>query len=352
MRTDQAFFTLLDGPLLPNDALETAAAASLEAPDDIAVGADGALLVADGASVMRFDGDDLSQPQLLGRFGGPVTALCRGAGATAVVAVAGEGLHILSTESGKTSLLSAAGPLVHAVTACRMTADGAVLATRATTEAGDYPFTHELFAARGSGQVLRVSADGECTVLATGLHGPHGVAEAAGGAILVAETWGAAVRLLEPSGTLRTVLANFAGYPGRLAPLAAGGFVMACLSRRDPLVDFVRGERAFAARMMREIAPEHWVAPRLDSRIDVNVPAQAGATRLFGEIKPWAPSLSYGLVVALDGDFVPYASFHSRANGLRHGITGVAEWNGRIVAVSKATGEVLFMEPRGKSHDG
>ena len=45
----------------------------------------------------------------------------------------------------------------------------------------------------------------------------------------------------------------------------------------------------------------------------------------MGIHKPWAPSRSYGLVVRLDAAMRPVASFHSRANGHRHGVTSAIE---------------------------
>jgi hypothetical protein len=347
----QSSFTLLDGPLRPNDAIESAPALAFDAPDDLALCADGSLLVSDGNAVFRIESIDSRPSEPLARFDGTVTALCRHTDETAVAAVEGEGLYVISVDKGEAKRLSADPRLLAAVTACVVAEDGTVLATRATTTSGRYPFAHELFSPRGSGQLLRVSKDGTCAVLADSLRGPHGVALAPSGGILIAETWGAAVKVLEPSGRLVTLISSFAGYPGRLSPLESGGYLLACLSRRDPLVDFVQSEKAFAARMVAELDPDHWVAPRLDSRLDFKVPAQSGATRLFGEIKPWAPSLSYGLICELNPDMVPRTSYHSRANGVRHGIVSTVDWKGRVAAVSKATGEVLCMEPRPRSHD-
>ena len=344
-------FTLLDGPLRPNEALDGAAALAFEAPDSLVACDDGSLLVSDGGALFRIRSTRRRPAKPLARFDGAITALCRHSADTVAAAVEGEGIHLVSTRNGKAELLSGDTRLHAAITACVATGDGAALAVRATTASGPYPFTRELFTPHGSGQLLRIGPDGACTVLAEALRGPHGVALAADGGILVAETWAAAVKRLDPSGRQSTIIERFAGYPGRLTPLTGGGYLMACLSRRDPLVDFVQTEPAFAARMIAEIDPDHWVAPRLDSRMDVNVPAQSGATRLFGEIKPWAPSLSYGLVCELGPDMVPRASYQSRANGIRHGIVSAVEWDGRVAAVSRATGEVLFMEARPRSHD-
>ena len=66
----------------------------------------------------------------------------------------------------------------------------------------------------------------------------------------------------------------------------------------------------------------------------------------MGILKPWAPTLSYGLVVALDHNFVPLESLHSRAGGLRHGITGAQEFEGRLWMAVQGKGEVLSTEVR------
>ena len=52
-------------------------------------------------------------------------------------------------------------------------------------------------------------------------------------------------------------------------------------------------------------------------------------------------------MIVLDKDLMPMGSAHSRANGRRHAITDAALWNGDIVAVSKASGEILNLGCRG-----
>ena len=81
--------------------------------------------------------------------------------------------------------------------------------------------------------------------------------------------------------------------------------------------------------MMREIAPDYWLAPSLAPRPHFLEPLQGGALRMHSRLKPWAPSRSYGLVVRLDASFRPVDSFHSRADGQRHGVTAVAWGDGR-----------------------
>ena len=54
-------------------------------------------------------------------------------------------------------------------------------------------------------------------------------------------------------------------YPSRLVAAAGGGFWLTAFAARTQLVEFVLRETAFRRRMMKEIAPEHWIAPRLRS---------------------------------------------------------------------------------------
>jgi hypothetical protein len=103
-------------------------------------------------------------------------------------------------------------------------------------------------------------------------------------------------------------------------------------------------EPQFRQRMMREIDPRFWVAPSLHYARDYREPLQAGAIKQLGELKPWAPSRSYGLIVGLDPDFTPARSFHSRADGKRHGITSCLERGDRLLLTSKGGNAILSLE--------
>ena len=97
--------------------------------------------------------------------------------------------------------------------------------------------------------------------------------------------------------------------------------------------------------MKTTIAPRHWIAPRVSPEFAHDFPIELGATRLFGEIKPWAPSFSYGLLIELNDALMPVGSAHSRADGRRHAISDALVWNGDLVAVSKASAELLNLGP-------
>jgi hypothetical protein len=123
------------------------------------------------------------------------------------------------------------------------------------------------------------------------------------------------------------------------------------LSRRDPLIEFLKTEREFVARMKANIDPRHWISPRANPEFSYEFPIELGATRLFGEIKPWAPSFSYGLVIETDPDMTPVGSAHSRANGFRHAISDVTGWNDDVIAVSRASEEILKFHPTGHADE-
>jgi hypothetical protein len=186
------------------------------------------------------------------------------------------------------------------------------------------------------GRVVALRRSGETREVVSGLHCPMGVSLDAQGGVLVSLLERASI--VDISGKVRQ-----AGYPGYLGRLrrTATGYALACLSRRDPLIEFLKTERAFVAEMKATIAPRHWIAPRSHPEFSHDFPIELGATRLYGEVKPWAPSFSYGLLIEMDGNLMPVGSAQSRANGRRHAICDVAVWNGDLIVASKASGEIL-----------
>ena len=109
-------------------------------------------------------------------------------------------------------------------------------------------------------------------------------------------------RVVEASG--RVLQSGYPAYLGRIRKID-DGYALACLSRRDPLIEFLKTEREFVARMKANIDPRHWISPRATPEFSHDFPIELGATRLFGEIKPWAPSFSYGLVIETDRAMMP-----------------------------------------------
>ena len=121
-------------------------------------------------------------------------------------------------------------------------------------------------------------------------------------------------------------------YPSRIAPASDGGFWLTAFTAITQLIEFILRERGYRKRMMREVPPEFWVAPRLRSGGSFREPMQGAHLKTMGVVKPWAPPRSYGLVIRLASDFSPLFSFHSRVDGENHGVTAVAEFNGALSA--------------------
>jgi hypothetical protein len=330
----------LEGALGPNQRLDEADAFAVAAPEAICVNTGGELLVSSGSDVLRIArwGE---KPDLWGSFDASVSALSSSEGGRVAVGLSG-GRIVVRNESGEPlpGWTPASNP--RAVADCLFLSEDEL----AIVDHGYGPEEPILSLAPwdtvARGRVVGIKRTGETRVIATGLHCPMGIAAGPNGALVLTELERA--RVVEPSG--RVLQAGYPAYLGRIRKINSG-YALACLSRRDPLIEFLKTERDFVARMKATIDPRHWIAPRMTPEFSYDFPIELGATRLFGEIKPWAPSFSYGLVIETDGVMMPIASAHSRANGINHAISDVVSWNGNLIAVSRASGAILKFAPTG-----
>ena len=126
------------------------------------------------------------------------------------------------------------------------------------------------------------------------------------------------------------MLDNLPVYPSRLSPAAGGGYWLTAFVARSQLVEFVLREPAYRRRMMAEIDPEYWIAPRLRSGLSFKEPMQGAHIKTMGVVKPWAPPRSYGLVIRLDASGAPLYSLHSRVDGDNHGVVAAVECDGDL----------------------
>ena len=121
------------------------------------------------------------------------------------------------------------------------------------------------------------------------------------------------------------MLTDIPGYPGRIAPHRPDGSWLAIFAPRSQLVEFVLREPRLPPRMMREIEPEFWVAPSLHpiarlSRADAGRrDARTRRAQAVGAVALVRPGR------ASRREFDPLESFHSRADGRRHGITSASK---------------------------
>ncbi len=328
-----------DGALKPNQMLEGAEiVAELVQPNDLASHGD-TLYLADGSTVMRHAAGAM---QVVARFDREVTALCALPGGRLAVALGGREIRVFSTTDGpRSSDVVISGASMMAVNALAATPSGGLLATDGSASYPTSQWAQDLMSHGHSGRVLAIDiATKQIQVLAGGLRYAFGVAAFEDGAI-VSESWRHRLLTVGAKGAGRALLDNLPVYPSRLCPAAGGGFWLTAFTGRTQLVEFVLRENAYRRRMMQEINPEFWVAPRLSSGNSFREPMQGAHLKTMGVVKPWAPPRSYGLVIRLGPDCAPRYSLHSRVDGHNHGIVAAAEVGDALYVLSKGAGRLL-----------
>lgn len=199
---------------------------------------------------------------------------------------------------------------------------------------------------RGSTGSVHVAdlGGGKASPIAGHLAWPCGLVAAGGGRIAISEAWRHQVIVVDRNGGKpKIVLEDLPGYPGRLSASGSGGYWLCVFAPRGQMIEFVLREKEFRKRMMTDIQPDYWMAPSLVASHTFLEPLQGGAQIHLGMLKPWAPARSYGLLVQLDLNFNPLASYHSRADGKRHGITSSVEVDGRVLVTSRGAGDIATL---------
>ena len=74
------------------------------------------------------------------------------------------------------------------------------------------------------------------------------------------------------------------------------------------------------------------------------IPLQGAGVKNMGVLKPWAPPRSYGLVLHVSASGRVLRSLHSQVDGRHHGITAVAEHEGRLLVAPKGSGRLLQVD--------
>ena len=326
----------LEGVLGQNNRLDEAQARPAAGARAIAVAADGALLVAQDRALVRIK-DWQAEGQIVHRVADRILALCLSAQGAIALVCEGGALHVLAPDFTpdrswpQTSGIAAASDALFTSESEMLILDGGI-------GSGEDSLARATWDDSAKGAVVRLAQDGTRHVLAGDLHAPAGLCMGPDGPLI---TQMERACISDASG--RVMRGGLPGYLGRLRPVA-GGYLLACLARRDPLIEFLKTEHAFVAEMKRTIAPAHWISPRIDPAFSHDFPIEMGATRLFGQVKAWAPSFSYGLLIELDDQLRPTGSAHSRANGARHGICDALVWQGATIALCLGTGELLRLE--------
>lgn len=327
-----------DGALKPNQALESATTIfECSSPEDLAT--DGkTLLCADGSRLLRLDGGGVTEVRSFDR---PISALTLGPDGKFAVALGGREVRVYADYSARIPSVVFIDNGLNAVNALAVALDGGLIATDSSADHGVDDWARDLLELGHSGRLLRLDpSNGSIQPLAAGLQYAFGACQR-GEEVVVSESWRHRLVAIGHNGAKRTLLRHLPVYPSRLSKATGGGYWLTAFAARTLLVEFVLREPAFRRRMMAEIDPVHWVAPRLRSGQSFKEPLQGGHIRTMGIIKPWAPPRSYGLVIRLDADFAPLFSLHSRVDGENHGIVSALEFKGDLILIAKGPGRIL-----------
>lgn len=333
---------VLDGPFSPNRRLDDVRmlGAPIVAPDDLALGPDGALYVSSADTVIRCDGPDFADRAVFARLPDHVGGLAWTRDGRLLACVSGAGLVALSSEGEAVGRLdSVAGRPVACPTAVAVADDGSVFLTEGSRANRPEDWLLDLMQRRAaSGRLVACSsALTDSRVLADGLDWPAGLTVSLDNAeVWVCESWAHRLTAFNrQGGRRRLIVRNYAGYPTRIAADPANGYWLAYMGLRTQLVEFVLREREFCEAMMATVPRELWIAPSLDGRFSYLEPTQIGRIKKLGIQKPWAPPRSYGLVARLDRQGEAVESLHSRVDGRIHGVTAVRRIGNRVLAVAK-----------------
>jgi len=336
----------MDGALKPNDALDDADEIhECDAPDNL-VWYDGAAHFSSGNKVLRLEMG--GSPCALGveEFASEVTCLAAFEGQLAVGLEAGKVQLVGGRFNGLTLDRVGDRSMRSPVAACFENAHTLLLALGSQLHPPS-SWRRDLMQGCVSGSVWRLDlGSGQSTLLCDRLAFPYGITLMSSGAILVSESW--KHRIIDISTRQpRVIINDLPFYPSRLAATSAGDVLVCGFAPRRQLVEFVRREPQFLRRMMLEVPEKHWIAPALNSGADCWEPLQGGQVRQQGVMKPWSPTMSYGLVATMDVSGQFRTSMHCRAGGVRHGITSAIECGGRVVLTSKGGGVVLACQTHG-----
>jgi hypothetical protein len=327
----------LDGALRPNRRLDDAIERSpVRAPGALAVGRDG-LVVSSGSELLSLPGG-----KVLYSASAEISCLSPVAGGMALGLDDGR-IVITSGEFDGTEL--PARNDVRCPTAIVASGD-ALYVCHGSAQNPPSAWQRDLLQCNASGSIWRVDLRSrQQRRIAADLAYPAGLALTADG-LIVAESWKHRITLLDrTTGALRKVIqSDLPGYPGHISDGANGGYVMAMFAPRNQLVEFILREDRYRQRMMAEIDSRYWVSPSYRSGRSFYEPLQGGGVKHLGILKPWAPTLSFGMVALLDENCQPTDSFQSRADGVTHGITGAVIHDGALYAASRGDDVVVRLD--------
>ncbi len=337
----------LDGPFQPNDAIEEAAEVAKAPSADNLICVDGWFYYSAGQDIYRLSVATVSGgPEHVSREDAAVSCLAPMHGGGLAIGLAGMGVVFRGGTMDGQRIVETAGRKLISPTALLTSTKGRLIVANASTDHRPDQWTRDLLSKSQSGFIIEFDPEGrDGRLLAEGLGYAGGLSfGVSDDDVIVSESWRHRLLSISRSSGLKagkSIVEELPGYPGRISPASDGGYWLALFALRAQLLEFVLTETEFRDRMMREIEPQYWIAPSLRRNDHHLCPLQQGAVKKQGIVKPWAPARSYGLVLKLDPQFRPKFSFHSRANGNRHGVSSLCETDGCLYLTSYGAGLLL-----------
>ena len=346
---DDVSVPAMDGVFKPNNRLEEAErVAHLAGLGDVAPGEEGLVLSA-GRTLHRLDPGggtpSLAPLETVQAEISFVTALADGR-----LAVGQAGRGLLIGRPGNWTEVALPPDLAACMSAGAALPDGRLALCVGSRRNPMSDWKRDLMEKGATGLVGIVDPDGGAVeIVAEALAFPTGVVALGDGRLAVAESWRHRIIAVRPGRTgTEVLLDDLPAYPARLAAARDGtGVWLTLFAPRRQLFEFILGEDRYRLAMMESIDPDEWVGPALRASSRPDHPLQQGAVRQMGILKPWAPSSSYGLVVRCDRHVRPVESWHSRADGTMHGMTGICDHGDGLFAVSRGAGTLLRLDGRG-----
>lgn len=328
----------LDGPFQPNTALDDSSAwlETLQ-PDN---------LTAEGERVLFSSSHRLLQVQqqangtatLLWEFPQPIISIAARPGGGLVLALSDDSLWFWQDDAPHS--LTPPHAEIRCITAMLFLDRQRLVLCSGSRRLPASEWSRDLLLKHREGAVwLWDLAERQARRLVYGLGYPQGISRGRQpDTLLVTESWNHRVLEVSLRGSdFSVVLDRLPAYPSRIVAAHDGsGYWLSCFAPRNRLVEFVLQEKAYRLAMLAEVAPLFWIAPAYSSGHSFLEPLQCGGIKTMGVHKPWSPSRSWGLVVRLDKQGQPIASYHSRADGQRHGVNSVLD-----------TGDALWVASRG-----
>ncbi|MCY4314057.1 MAG: hypothetical protein OXD44_10295 [Gammaproteobacteria bacterium] len=356
IRTKAIVVPPLDGAMRPNNLLDESEVilGGIKCPDNAIVIND-ELWFSSKNQLFKLNVDARSDPQLIEGFEADIS--CMAASPDKGIAIGLEDARLLT---GRTEGQALVDLVDHEALGCpsamTFSSDGRLLVCQGSKNIENpADMTRDLMQHGRSGSVWTHDfATGERSCIARNLGYPYGiVALSHSDEILVSECWQHRIIKLSLQGNRKpeAVFNDIPGYPARMIELSNSGLMLCLFAPRNRLIEFVLRAHEFRKQMIDTIDPAYWIAPTLKSTQNFLAPLQQGGVKVMGIHKPWAPSLSHGMMVRLDQSQSPVESYHSRANGQRHGITSCCQIGHRIFATSKGDDCIieLSMNPGGQA---